>query len=421
MKKAVKISIVLWLSIGMLVSCSKKDDDVVINDPTDQGGGDQGGGDTNDQTDPPITLDCNYFKESRTLTNNPKAKVDYIITCVMPVSGDIVIEPGVVIEFEQNAGISLSDFNNNIASISAKGTADKPIIFRGVIKDKGYWRGIYFGSNNPKNELDYVHIEDAGGREFNSNGDKGAIVFTGGVLKMFNSIISNSLTYGLSAVYGGSTLEIESTKFKNNNAPIIILPKFINSISKTNDYSGNTEDFVYVESGSFSTGTTWEKINVPYVVLNRSAYNYTGGIGVKAVLTVEAGAEIEFDANTKLTISEYGAIKAIGTVSDPILFTAVHKVAGAWNGIYFNSKHVLNEIAFAEFHYSGGSTGNGSIELWYGGVLNIHDVTFKNMKGCALVEGITYGQTHNPGFTYTNITIDQGACLWRCYGQGCNP
>ena len=418
MKKAVKISIVLWLSIGMFVSCSKKDDDIFRDDDTNQGGGgDQGGGGTNDQTDPPITLDCNYFWESRTLTKNPKAKVDYIITCVMKVTGDIVIEPGVVIEFQQNAGISLDDFNNNVASLAAKGTADKPIILRGVVKDKGYWRGILFRSSNPKNELDYVHIEDAGGLAFNSNDDKGAIIVWGSAnLKLTNSVISNSQTFGLNASYGGRPLEIQNNKFKNNNAPVMIVPEYINAINNTNDYSGNTNDFVFLRAGSVHNIelTTWKKINVPY----RSK-----GLTVsRGQVLVEPGVVVEFESQAIIHVHESGgAFTAIGTQANPIIFTAEHKVAGAWRGIYINSSHILNEIAFTEFHYSGGSLGQGSIELWYNKILNLHDVTFKSMKGCAIIEGIMYGQTHNAGLTYTNITIDQGACLWKCYGQGCNP
>src|SRR5690606_8439617 len=96
------------------------------------------------QIDPPIVLDCNFFKENRVLINNPNAPVDYLITCVMPVRADIIIEAGVVIEFEQDAGIEVDDFNIPNASLAVNGTSDKPVIFRGVQKEKGYWRGIMF-------------------------------------------------------------------------------------------------------------------------------------------------------------------------------------------------------------------------------------------------------------------------------------
>ncbi|MBF6608819.1 MAG: hypothetical protein ITG00_08790, partial [Flavobacterium sp.] len=126
MKKALRSSLFLGVSIGMFMSCS--DDESVPEDPV--------------QTDPAITLDCNYFNEDRILTDNPNAAVDYIIDCVMRVSADIIIEPGVVIEFGQNAGIEIDDFNVPYASLSAEGTAAKPIVFRGAVSGAGYWRGL---------------------------------------------------------------------------------------------------------------------------------------------------------------------------------------------------------------------------------------------------------------------------------------
>src|SRR5690606_16346996 len=145
-----------------------------------------------EQFNDPIVLDCDFFQQARVLTDDPFAPVDYIITCNMQVTAPIKIEPGVVIEFEQNAGLDIDDYHTANGSLSAIGTADKPIILRGVQKTKGWWRGIMFDTESHLNELTYVQIEDAGGMSFNSNGDKGAVhVFADSQLKMTNSTISN--------------------------------------------------------------------------------------------------------------------------------------------------------------------------------------------------------------------------------------
>ena len=99
--------------------------------------------------------------------------------------------------------------------------------------------------------------------------------------------------------------------------------------------------------------TTLRKINVTYQVSNSSVYNHSGGISVDNVLTIEPGVVIEHDANVKWNIQENGAFKAVGTTSQPIVFTAINKVLNGWIGIYFDSEHPLNEIAHAQFHYSG--------------------------------------------------------------------
>lgn len=360
---------------------------------------------------PPIELDCDFFKGvDRVLVDDPDADVDYVIKCNMPVrDADIKVMPGVVIEFEQDAGINVYSTTGK-ASFSAIGTSEKPVIMRGVKKEKGYWRGIMYDCNSPENKLTYAKIEDAGGKAFNSNGDMGSIVlWANSKLSIDNSEISNSQTYGLNAVYKGSVLSINNTKFKGNNSPVIIEPGYVDNINNTNDYLGNDNDFVYVNSGTFGV-TTWRKVNVPYTVLNSAGGG--GGITAKKLLTIEPGVKILFEASTRLKIDEGGGgIKAIGTVSDPIVFTGVNKVPGGWDGIYFHSEHPLNEIAFAEFHYSGGSTGHGSIRLWYGKVLNLHDVSFSKITNCA----IKYREWSVSYLTTNNITLDEGACLMSVY------
>lgn len=371
---------------------------------------------------PPIVLDCNYFLQDRVLVNDPDAPVDYIIKCVMKVSGDIKIEPGVVIEFEQDAGINIDNFGIPKASLSAVGTSAKPVVFRGVKKEKGYWRGIMFNSNSPENKLDYAIVEHAGGKAFNSNGDRGAVhVYANGKLSLTNSEIKESQTYGLNAVYKEISLVLENTKFKNNDTPVIINPNNISSITPTNDYAGNTKNFVIVEGGDIKTDATWYKVNVPYIVSAKSAYGTTNQIRVLKLLTIQPGVHIEHEAGVMIKIEEGGGgIKAVGTSADPIILTAVNKVVNGWVGYYFNSAHPLNEIAFTEFHYSGKTTGSGgsesgSVRLWFNNLLNIHDVKFKNINGCAINYGLLSSQSENPLLTINNVTVEPEGCLKKTF------
>lgn len=381
-----------FVTASFLTSCSTEEEEII-------------------QTDLPIVLDCDYFKEDRVLTNNPNAAVDYLITCVMTVqNANIKVEPGVVIEFEQDAGIEIDDFNTPKASFSAIGTSDKPVIFRGVKKEKGFWRGIFFDSNSPLNKLSFVRIEDAGGKQFNSNGDLGAVIaYAGSSLVLENSIISNSKTNGFQANYGDITLTMNNNVFTNNEVPVDITPQLINAVNNTNDYRGNTKDFVLIRpyTASINTPSTWHKINVPYEVLSTSVKS----IGVSSLLTIQPGVVIEFGAETFINISESGGgIKAVGTESEPIIFTGTSKVAKAWGGININSKHPENEIAFAEFHYSGLDAPKANIWLWYDKMLNIHDVKFKDINGC----GINYRSLDNLTIG-NNITVNNGGCISDVY------
>lgn len=377
-----------------------------------------------EKTKDPIELSCDFFEEDRILISDPEAEVDYLIKCYMVVRGDIIIEPGVVIEFEQNAGIYVPAINVNRekSSLKAVGTSSNPIIFRGVKNKKGYWRGIKFGSNNPINELNYVQIKNAGGGDEKS----GILVNSSAALKIENSTISNSSEYGLDAASSKVSLTLNNNKFTKNKIPARFNPDLIGAIKSSNDFTGNENDYIIIESGTMKNEpTTLHKINVPYKILNSSVSSLKNGIGVINLLTIEPGVIIEHEPNVKWNVTEHGGLKAVGTINEPIIFTAVNKVINGWVGIYFNSKHPLNEIAHAEFHYSGKTTGSfdkdkGSINLWHENVLNIHNVTFKNINFCAIYYALPNGLSENPLLRISNVVVeDVGGCLKSCYGQGC--
>lgn len=385
----------------LLASCTKE------KTPTPGGKDDPAIG-----TEPPIELDCDYFKEDRILVDNPNAPVDYVIKCVMPVYADIKIEAGVVIEFEQDAGIEIDDFNIPKASLSAIGTSEKPVVFRGVKKEKGYWRGIMFDSNSPDNKLIHTRVEDAGGRAFSSNGDLGAVhVYASGQLTMENTQVTNSKSYGLNATYTKASLTLTNNTFTKNNAPAVVNPGYLDALNSTNDYKGNTSDFVEVDpyGEEITKPSTWHKINVPYRVLSNAVKH----IRVRNLLTIEPGVLIEFGPETYLNIYEDGGgLKAVGTSSEPIIFTGVSKVAKAWKGIYIESKHPETEIAYAEIHYSGVDAPRGNIWLWYESLLNIHNVKFSNINGC----GINMRSNNDGNLTIgPNVTVEGEGCVSHTY------
>lgn len=386
------------LAVTMTTAC-KKDDKT----PTPGGGG---------GSKPPIELDCDYFNQPRVLTDDPERAVDYLISCKMAATADIKIEPGVVIEFSQDAGIAVDDFNVPSASLSAIGTSDKPIIFRGKVKQKGYWAGIYFESNSTQNELHYVQVEDAGGDKFNSNNDRGGvIVVSNSKLKMSNSKVTNSKTYGINIRYNENSITLNNNIFTGNKSPGYVSGNNINILNATNTFSGNEDDFLEINAysafGTVTTASTWHKIDVPYRMTN------FGSMDIKALLTIQPGVHIEFPADFYMYVNEDGGgLKAVGTAADPIIMTGITKAPKAWRGIYIQSEHPANEIAFTEMHYSGIGAPQGNVYLWYNRLLNIHDVKFKNTHGCGINYKIHTGQPSNPNLTIgPNITTDPGGCI----------
>ena len=140
--------------------------------------------------------------EARTL-HNINNGVDYIINCTYRVNGDLIIDPGVTIQFGTDAGISVS----RSGSIQALGTQEQPVLLTGEDKIAGAWKGVFIESNDIKNTLQNTNIDYAGGSAFNSNGDLGAvIVWSDTRLKMVNTTIRHSAAYGFNASYGGDAL-----------------------------------------------------------------------------------------------------------------------------------------------------------------------------------------------------------------------
>jgi len=350
--------------------------------------------------EPAEVLPCDYFNQDRVLVDNPNASVDYIVTCKIDIQGDIVIEPGVVIEFEQDAGF------NVLASLSAVGTAEKPIIFRGVENDPGFWRGVKYNSSNTLNELNYVHVHDAGGLAMGGNGEKAGVVLYGGSkLKMDNCLVTNSEAHGLDASYQTSNLtSFKNNVFKNNDIPIKISLNQIDAIHESNKCIGNTKDYVLVNTVHMVKPNTWKKLDVKY--------RTNGNMTLYELLTINPGVEIEMYQASKINVGSEAGLVAVGTAEDPIILTGVSKVSKAWQGIYINSPHPENEIAHVEFHYCGYGEPETNVWLWYNKTLNIHDVSFENGDGCGVNFKLHTGQTENQNLTIgPNITVDPGGCV----------
>jgi hypothetical protein len=65
---------------------------------------------------------------------------DYVVSGTYTVQSDLEIEPGVIIEFEEDAGIYVVESG----SLHAEGSLSQPIVFTGTQKIKGHWKGIRF-------------------------------------------------------------------------------------------------------------------------------------------------------------------------------------------------------------------------------------------------------------------------------------
>lgn len=74
------------------------------------------------------------------------------------VQAPLTIDAGAVVEFAQNAHLIV----NEQGTLSAVGTAQDGIVFRGAEDLSAYWKGIEFGTLSAANRLEYADLSNAG-------------------------------------------------------------------------------------------------------------------------------------------------------------------------------------------------------------------------------------------------------------------
>ena len=382
-RKFPKTALILLLIIVLASSCSSDDDVPPIEELE------------------ALVIDCSTsVGEGEVLTlENRNNGIDYIINCVYVVEGDFIINPGVTIQFGTDAGIRVYE----AGSIQLLGTAQDQVVFTGEEQIPGSWKGVFIDSNDIKNKIEFAKIEYAGGGYFNSNGDLGGvIVYSDTHLNMNNTTIINSEAYGFNASYGGCELTLENNTITSCIAPMYMEGAYPTTISG-GSYTGNTLDAIIVVADQITGNHNWTKLNVPYHLPD----------GLKVIpggkLTIMPGVVMKFGQDSRLDINEGASgpkpsLIAVGTAAEPIVFTSIDNTLSAWRGIYLDSPSTLNEIGFSRIQNASNSNQSGAIEAWYGTVLNVHDVLFKDITNCAIHQ---YTSISSPGaLTTSNLSFD---------------
>jgi hypothetical protein len=362
--------------------------------------------DENNEPEPePVLLDCNSFTASFpdkiTRLEDRGIPVDYIIDCTISVDIDLTIDPGVTIAFTNGSGMVIKE----TGSLNASGTSDKPVIFTGEDEVKGSWKGIISYSDDVKNRLEHAIIEYAGGGAFNSNGDLGSLIlWADAYFRIEHTTIQKGASFGINCNYSRYNIEIANTTITDCEMPVNTAdPNILSKISTAN-FTGNVIDAIKIgkPGGAALDGNhTWSDLGVPYRMSNR--------LWVKdASLTLEPGVVMEFENGTGIRVgdTDQSTLIAVGTPTNPITFTGVTKVAGAWEKIDFHfTKSPLNEISHAIIEYGGNPGSDGVVYMWAKPVVKVTNVSFSDIGSCALYAA-PYTSNPNENLTYENNTLN---------------
>jgi len=132
--------------------------------------------------------------------------------------------------------------------------------------------------------------------------------------------------------------------------------------------TGNTSNTIGIEGGVMTGAHTWPKSGIDTYDLH---YGYVS-VAPTGTLTIEPGVTVLFGVTRDITVR--GILTALGTSTDPIVFTGETATPGLWAGLNFvgtHEQHAAGHFAYATIEY-GGYGGAALVSLEYAFVSFTH-------------------------------------------------
>ncbi len=377
-----------------------------------------GGGEEEEPSEelPPIALACDHFSEDRVLENDPQRPVDYTVGCFANVQGALQIEPGVVIAFENHAGLRV---NLGDKLFEIRGTAAEPVVLTGTAQQQGHWRGLFFAeAHNTSNLIEHTTIEYAGSQPLTESSP----IYEGSLaLRGVSGTPPQALTLRHVEISSGGSVGLDFTRIQPNatvvtsnlvitgnaGVPVKVTAAMAHVFDATSSFVGNERDFVNVVEAHYEIedSRVWHSLDAPFLVDGR-VHIKDGGH-----LTIEAGSQLYFEPQAYLQPYDGStaggnelSLKVLGTAASPVLLAAANGTN--WGGILMGFtqednviSHAIIENAKGDF-LVGNHTDTGAIYMHAGPVLSVDNTVFRNIPNCAF-----YGAGSDPFARLTTAEV----------------
>ena len=318
--------------------------------------------------------------------------------------GEIEVIGGTEFEFMEGAGFRFEEDSQVRIGISDPESSregnDQVVLTADIAQpgQEGRWNGIRIESSHPDNLIQNTLI-DYGGNSDN----QGAALFIqqGAYVRLSNSTISNSAVDGIYLRRNASDIDMSGVTITDNKgAPVRLRPGNIKNISSNNNFTGNDNDYIDVTNPATDDGLdsnqTWQALDVPY------RFDLSISIEDDVELEIQAGAELQFRNGRKMDIEDSAKLTAIGTESNPIIFTSSDDTSD-WEGLMIRTDrdnkldHVIIEDGgsasnsgsndAAALEIGGGTSGTGAVQL--------ENAEINNSSGLGIYVRVRNGSTIN--------------------------
>lgn len=265
------------------------------------------------EDDDPVTVDCGAATPlSDDIIADTTLPLDYYhVTSNVTVSAALTLLPGAVLEFDTSAGLRIADGG----SLRAVGTSVNPITFRSRSGDGNDWRAVGIWTSSATNlYLGPVGRAAITNSTFRNAGNSGVGVYVANRASEF--------------------LAFENNRFDGNEgAAMRVTSHQLGQIGSGNQFDVDdnalpgAKHIRVASDEDLRSNATWPATDVPYRFAGNHFIDDFG-----AVITVEAGATREFEANAGLAVVS-GALRAEGSSGAPVTFTSASGDRNDWRGL----------------------------------------------------------------------------------------
>jgi hypothetical protein len=307
------------------------------------------------------------------------------VTVAGTTTARLTVEDGARVEFDSNTGLIIG--SGGYGELVTEGTsAGVTFTSADATPAPGDWDGLTFTWQNQDSVLRGATVSYAGQNGYASvyfsygsynggttelddcviiEGSRSAIyAYETDDIWIHDTTVSDHDGYGVYLATGSSFETTGGPTFTGNtitgNAdyPVLLYAGDVKQLDATSTYTGNGTDRVYVANATVSQDATWQDLDVPYEMHGDT---YVEGVA-SPVLTIEPGTTLLFEVTASLNAGTftYGELQALGTNTEPIVFTSAQPVpaGGDWDGLYFGTYDSGTVLDLVEVSYGGGSVAN---------------------------------------------------------------